>query len=175
MQKAKDCGIINLIINRTVNQRMKCRDGKGGGKTLKKLHVFWMTALSFCVTAMSVFAEPAANEGQPAGLDISQIGPTVLYFAVIIAVFYFLLIRPQRKKDKEQKDMLNALKKGDKIITIGGFHGKIVSVKNNVLTVQIGDMKAKMESWAVKEVTKRGDELDEIEESSEEPETEEEA
>lgn len=119
-----------------------------------------MAALGF---SLPVFAEAPA--GQPQGIDLSQIGPTVLYLLVIVAVFYFILIRPQKKKDKEQKNMMDSLKKGDRIVTIGGFHGKILAVKNNVLTVQFGDNKAKIENWAVKEVTKAADELDQIEDA----------
>ena len=81
-------------------------------------------------------------------------GGMILYFVVIIAVFYFVLIRPQKKKDKEQKNMIASLKKGDKIITIGGFHAKVVSSKNGVITAMIGDNKVKVEDWAVRSVEK---------------------
>ncbi len=93
------------------------------------------------------------------GIDLSgifsgQTGGMILYFVVIIAVFYFLLIRPQRKRDKEQKNLLNSLKKGDQVITIGGFYGKIISVKNDVISLQIGDNTAKIEKSAIKTVVK---------------------
>ncbi len=81
----------------------------------------------------------------------------VIYIVAIIAIFYFLMVRPQKKKEKEQQNMINALKKGDKITTIGGFHGKVVSSKNGVITVQMGDNKVKIESWAVKSVDKYSD------------------
>ena len=93
----------------------------------------------------------------------------ILYVVVIIAVFYFVLIRPQKKKDKEQKDMVSALKKGDKIVTIGGFHAKVVSSKNGVITVMLGENKVKIEDWAVRSVEK----TDENAASAEETETEE--
>ncbi len=78
----------------------------------------------------------------------------ILYFVVIIAVFYFVLIRPQKKKDKEQKNMIASLKKGDKIITIGGFHAKVVSSKNGVITAMVGDNRVKIDDWAVRSVEK---------------------
>jgi preprotein translocase subunit YajC len=56
---------------------------------------------------------------------------------LIFAVFYFLLIRPQQKKAKDLKVMLDSLKKGDAIITQGGLHGKIVAISDQVLTVEI--------------------------------------
>lgn len=100
------------------------------------------------------------------GIDLSgifggQTGGMILYFVVIIAVFYFLLIRPQKKRDKEQKNLLDSLKKGDQIVTIGGFYGKILSVKNDVITLQLGDNTVKIEKSAVKTVVKssKDDEL----------------
>ena len=77
-----------------------------------------------------------------------------IYLAFIIAIFYFILIRPQKKKEKEQRDMISSLKKGDQIVTIGGFYAKVVSVKDNVLTVMLGDCKVKIEVGAVKAVIK---------------------
>ena len=58
---------------------------------------------------------------------------------LIFAVFYFLLIRPQQKKDKEHKTMLDNLKKGDAIITQGGLYGKIISITDQVVTVEIAE------------------------------------
>jgi preprotein translocase subunit YajC len=64
---------------------------------------------------------------------------TLIPFALIIAVFYFLIIRPQNKKQKETQKMLSALKKGDKIVTIGGLHGTIQSVKESTVIVRVDD------------------------------------
>jgi preprotein translocase subunit YajC len=64
---------------------------------------------------------------------------TLIPFALIIAVFYFLIIRPQNKKQKETQKMLSALKKGDKIVTIGGMHGTIQSVKESTVIVRVDD------------------------------------
>jgi preprotein translocase subunit YajC len=106
---------------------------------------------------------------------MGNMGSTILYFVVIIAVFYFFLIRPQKKKEKEQKNMIASLKKGDKVITIGGFHAKVVSSKNGIITVTIGDTKAKVEEWAIRSVEKTDDgaalaeeKIEEAEEKTEE-------
>jgi preprotein translocase subunit YajC len=103
---------------------------------------------------------------------MAQMGPTIIYVVVLIAIFYFLLIRPQKKQEKQMKAMINALKKGDVIVTIGGFQAKIISVKGDALKVQIGDNKAKLEKWAVKSVLKVSDEdpeeAEELEENTEE-------
>ena len=64
---------------------------------------------------------------------------TLLPFAAIIAIFYFLIIRPQNKKQKETQKMLSALKKGDRIVTIGGIHRIIQSVKEGSVIVRIDD------------------------------------
>ena len=62
-----------------------------------------------------------------------------LMFPAIIAIFYFLIIRPQNKKQKETQKMLAALKKGDRVVTIGGIHGIIQSVKEQSVIVKIDD------------------------------------
>jgi preprotein translocase subunit YajC len=64
---------------------------------------------------------------------------TLLPFAAIIAIFYFLIIRPQNKKQKETQKMLAALKKGDRIVTIGGIHGTIQNVREGSVIVRIDD------------------------------------
>ncbi len=64
---------------------------------------------------------------------------TVIMFVAIIAIFYFLIIRPQKKRDKETKAMLDAMKKGDKIITIGGIHGTVVAVKEQTVVIKVDD------------------------------------
>ena len=62
-----------------------------------------------------------------------------LPFIAIIAIFYFLIIRPQSKKRKETEKMLSSLKKGDRIVTIGGLYGTIQSVKDTTVIVRVDD------------------------------------
>ena len=64
---------------------------------------------------------------------------TVIMFVAIILIFYFLIIRPQKKRDKETKAMLDAMKKGDKIVTIGGIHGTVVTVKDQTVVIKVDD------------------------------------
>ena len=79
----------------------------------------------------------------------------IIYSAVIIAIFYFLLIRPQKRKDKEHKTMIAGIKKGDEIVTTSGFIAKVVSLgKDGVFTVKLGDTKVKMYDWAINSVIK---------------------
>lgn len=64
---------------------------------------------------------------------------SVMPFVLIIVIFYFFIIRPQNKKQKETQKMLDSLKKGDKVVTIGGIHGVISSVKENSVIVKVDD------------------------------------
>ena len=116
---------------------------------------------------MNWLADAAATTGTDAaaaGTEVAQemsAGATFIYYAVqflpmilIFVIFYFLLIRPQRKKDKEAKKMLDSLKVGDRICTIGGIYGTIVRIKDDVLTVEVGEQKTQMvfARWAIRNV-----------------------
>lgn len=84
--------------------------------------------------AAAAAADPAA--GQPGGVAAMLV--SLLPMVLIFVVFYFFLIRPQKKKDKKVKDMLAALKVGDRVCTIGGIYGTIVSIKDDTLTLSVG-------------------------------------
>jgi preprotein translocase subunit YajC len=75
-----------------------------------------------------------AAAGQGAG-GFSSFIPLILMFVI----FYFLLIRPQQKKAKEHREMIAALKKGDRVVTSGGLHGRITGLDDTTLTVEIAD------------------------------------
>ena len=83
----------------------------------------------FINDALAQSAATAQTQGSVTGMFI-QLG-------LIFLIFYFLLIRPQQKKIKQQEAMLNAIKKGDKIITNGGVYGKVVEAEPFDLTVEI--------------------------------------
>lgn len=70
---------------------------------------------------------------------VSSLMTTILPFAAIILIFYFMMIRPQQKRQKEIKSMLEAMKKGDKIVTSSGIHGTITNIEDGIVTVQIAD------------------------------------
>ena len=104
-------------------------------------------------------ATAAAAAGDPAA-EMST-GAMIIYYAVqllpmilIFVVFYFMLIRPQRKKDKEAKQMLANLKVGDRVCTIGGIYGTIVRIKDDVLTIEVGEQKNQLvvARWAIRNV-----------------------
>jgi len=74
---------------------------------------------------------------QPAGGD--QIWGMIVPFVLMFAVFYFLLIRPQQRKQKMKMSMLNQLKKGDKVVTIGGMHGTIQEIADDTVVLRVND------------------------------------
>jgi preprotein translocase subunit YajC len=59
----------------------------------------------------------------------------------IFLIFYFLLIRPQQKRQRQQEDMIKAVEKGDEVVTAGGLHGKVVGVTDDILTLEIAVLK----------------------------------
>jgi preprotein translocase subunit YajC len=129
---------------------------------------------------MNSFVLPLLLGGSQAAGDGAAAGPqsfitSLLPFAAIIAIFYFLIIRPQNKKQKDTQKMLSTLKKGDKIVTIGGVHGTIQSVKESTVIVRVDDTTkmefsrsaiSGVESAAREDRTERIDDKDEAAESS---------
>jgi preprotein translocase subunit YajC len=90
----------------------------------------------------SFFFSPLLGTPQGTGSEAPGAGSFVtslIPFAAIIGIFYFLIIRPQNKKQKETKRMLDSIKKGDKVVTIGGLHGTIQSVKEQSVIVKVDD------------------------------------
>jgi preprotein translocase subunit YajC len=73
---------------------------------------------------------------------------------VIIAVFYFIMIRPQQKKTKQVNEMRSAVKPGDYVTTIGGFRGRVVRVKDDLVTIQVGSDKTKLDimKWGISKI-----------------------
>ncbi|MFD2612597.1 preprotein translocase subunit YajC [Paenibacillus gansuensis] len=77
-----------------------------------------------------------AAEGSAAGGGLGMFIPLILMFAV----FYFLLIRPQQKKQKQRNSMLSSIKKGDKVVTIGGMHGTVLEMNENTVVLRVNDV-----------------------------------
>ena len=76
---------------------------------------------------------PPAGEGGGGGLM------TFLPLIAIVAIFYFLILRPQKKRQQESQRMLSALRKGDRVVTIGGIHGIITSVRENTVVIKVDE------------------------------------
>lgn len=69
----------------------------------------------------------------------SSLISTLIMFGAVILIMYFLMIRPQQKRQKEHKNMLEAIKKGDKVITTAGMHGTVVDIDGNSFVIQVAD------------------------------------
>lgn len=105
--------------------------------------------------------------------------PTLVTFGLVFAIFYFLIIRPQNKRQKETQSMLKGLRKGDRVVTIGGIRGSITSVKEDVVVLKVDDTaKIQFSRSAIAQVLDRksgsaDDKLEgvEAESAADEPET----
>lgn len=90
-------------------------------------------------------------------LDAAQDGAAgstfiwVIYFVVIGAIMYFMLIRPQRKRTKEEKQLRESIQIGDEIVTIGGIHGRIISLKEDTIVIESKSDHSKLTiaRWAI--------------------------
>lgn len=77
----------------------------------------------------------AGNQGQQGGASGGLEG--IFMLLAMFAIFYFLLIRPQQKRAKQHKEMIDAIKAGDQVITAGGIHGKVVAVQDKTVNLEI--------------------------------------
>jgi preprotein translocase subunit YajC len=99
----------------------------------------------------------AMAQGAPAATGSSGGISSLIFMAAFIAIFYFMLIRPQQKKAKEQQAMLTALSNGDEVVTSGGLLGRIVEVGDNYLGVEIADgVRVKVQKNAITQVLPKG-------------------
>jgi len=97
------------------------------------------------MSLMNILLFMPPSEGQEGGGFMS-----FLPLIAIVLVFYLFFIRPQMKKSKDQKKYREALKKGDKVVTIGGIHGKIVEMQETTVTIEVeGQNKLRIEKSAV--------------------------
>ena len=100
------------------------------------------------------------------GADLAGGGGTftIVWLVIMVALFYFMLIRPQKKKEKADRQLRASLQAGDKIVTIGGFTGRILSVKDDEVTLETGAAKTRLtvKKWAIQ--TREGPEVEAVEE-----------
>ena len=114
----------------------------------------WLLGIT---SALAETAESGAAEA------VEEISPAASMLQMVIPllamglIFYFMLIRPQRKKDKQVKDMLANLKRGDRVTTIGGIYGTIETIKDDTITLVIGQKSGQttemtVARWAIRQV-----------------------
>jgi preprotein translocase subunit YajC len=104
------------------------------------------------IMAMAGQQPPAGQAPNPTAQMIQMVS----MLALMGVVFYFLLIRPQQKKAKEQQNMLSNLKSGDKILTSSGIIGVVITVKDKTVSIRSMDTKLEITKGAVAEITERG-------------------
>jgi len=93
--------------------------------------------------------------------------PTLVTFGLVFLIFYFLIIRPQNKRQKDTKKMLEALKKGDSVVTIGGIRGTIASLKGDAVVLKVDDnVKIQFSRSAISSVTEAKETAEDTEEES---------
>ena len=85
------------------------------------------------------------------GTTSAGMGSTVIMLVLMIAIFYFMLIRPENKRKKEAEQMRSTVRKGDKITTIGGICGTVVDVKESRIVLETGadQVRIELEKWAI--------------------------
>ena len=103
---------------------------------------------------MNLLLAMAPQGGQGGGGSMMS---TLIMFAAIFAIFYFMIIRPQQKKAKAREALLSAVKKGDKVVTSGGFHGTIAGIDEKTILLDMGNnVKVKVERSAIASVNGGG-------------------
>lgn len=93
---------------------------------------FYLSAVLLFTLQISAFAQ----QGQPSG---GMGGNMIFMMVIMFAIIYFLMIRPEQKKQKERQKMINEIKKGDRVVTIGGVFGTVGNVKENSVMVKIAE------------------------------------
>lgn len=110
-----------------------------------------MSFVSRCVALLLPFVLMAADDGglggsssggggggQPAGQGDASGMSMLFMLPLVFGLMYFIVIRPQRREEKKRKELMNSLKKGDEVVTIGGLHGEVVSVGETTVDLKVG-------------------------------------
>ena len=110
--------------------------------------------LSLSEATATVADAAAGTEEVAATGGIGALIGTLMPLLLMFVIFYFMLIRPQRKKDKQVKDMLAALKHGDRVCTIGGIYGTITAIKDETIELAVSNENTKLvvARWAIRNV-----------------------
>ena len=117
--------------------------------------------------AAEAFAQTAGG-GAPRGGIEGLLGSPMILLVAMLAIFYFLLIRPQQKRQKEHNRMLENLQKGDTIFTAGGLRGRITNLDPTVVTMEIADkIRVKINRSAIGGLVSKGDATPEKESTKE--------
>jgi preprotein translocase subunit YajC len=100
----------------------------------------------------SILAALFAPSGQQGGGGMSVF---IIQIGLFVAIFYFLLIRPQRQQQKKHKELLESLQKGDQVVTSGGLVGEVIHIKDNQVTIKSGEARMVITRTSVASITNR--------------------
>ncbi len=117
-----------------------------------------------------ILAAEAAAESQE-GSGAASMLSLIIPMALLAIVFYFFIYRPQKKQEKETASMRNSIELGDVIVTSGGIVGMVVKVKEDMLLIETGGDRTKIQiqKWAVHSVIEKANEPEEVKETKKEP------
>ncbi len=120
-------------------------------KTTKKIIAVISSALVMCLAFAGCVPGTTGTTAANGAAGTSGTIQFVLSIVVLFAVFYFFMIRPENKKKKKAEEMRNSLGNGDKIVTIGGIMGEIVSTTGDSITIETGEdrVRIKFAKWAI--------------------------
>jgi preprotein translocase subunit YajC len=108
--------------------------------------------LNGLISIASLLGQCDQQQGEGGSSGLLGLWPIVLIFVI----FYFLLIRPQQKKQKDHQKMLESIKKGDRVVTSGGVYGTVIGVKDNVVVLKIAeDVKVEFSKAAISAIVER--------------------
>lgn len=116
---------------------------------MQRIKTMWMSVIFLFLTSPLLHAQQQPQP-KPESFAQSMMGSIYFPMALVLLIFYFLLIRPQNKQQKERTDMLSNIQKGDLVITTSGIYAKVVGVTDQILSLEIADnVKIKVEREAV--------------------------
>lgn len=118
-----------------------------------------MNLMMKLLLADTTVAASASGTGAAGRAGVMGYLTTFLPLILIVVLMYFMLIRPQKKKQKEEKQMRDSLRVGDELTTIGGVCGRVVSIKDDTITIETGADRTKMQfkKWAIQSVDTKHD------------------
>ncbi len=93
---------------------------------------------------LAIISEASAGSSQVATLGIPSILSMIIPFVLVILIFYFLIIRPEKKRNKEMQEMLNSIQVADEVVTTGGIIGRVLSVKEDTVLIETGSDRTKI-------------------------------
>lgn len=118
-----------------------------------------MTSSAFANTDLfSLFAQAAGGGAAPGGL----LGNPMVFMVLMFVMMYFVLIRPQRTRQKQHEELIKSIKAGDHVVTAGGVHGIIASVKDTTVMLKVADnVRVEYDRTAIATVKKAADKIEE--------------